>query len=88
MNTKNEFVSGDFKRSSTPSGKNRRHRNDDEAADYFGPNGFMEIRGYPVKVDSNDLSKDEQIAEKLWKVSEKMTGVKFDFNKKSNTANG
>ena len=56
--------------------------------DYFGPNGFKEFRGYPVKVDSNDLSKDEQIAERLWKVSEEMTGVKFDFNKKSNSANG
>ena len=61
---------------------------DVEGADYFGPNGFKELRGYPVKVDSNDFSKDEQIAERLWKVSEEMTGVKFDFNKQANTANG
>ena len=57
-------------------------------ADYFGPGGFMEIRGYPVEVDSNDLSKNEKIAERLWSVSEEMTGVKFDFEKKKNTANG
>ena len=62
--------------------------NDIKGADYFGPNGFKELRGYPVKVDSNDLSKDDRIAERLWKISEEMTGVKFDFHTKSNTANG
>ena len=52
-----------------------------KGAEYFGPNGFMEIGGYPVKVESNELSKDRAIAQKLWLVSEKLTGVKFEFNK-------
>ncbi|CAN5570400.1 SDR family NAD(P)-dependent oxidoreductase [soil metagenome] len=51
-------------------------------AEYFGPNGFMEMRGNPVKVNSNDLSKDETIAKKLWEVSEKLTGVNFEFHKR------
>lgn len=56
--------------------------------EYFGPEGFREIRGYPVKVDSNDLSKDEAIAQRLWEVSEELTGVKFEFGEKAQTANG
>jgi hypothetical protein len=41
----------------------------------------MEISGYPVKVESNQLSKDRAIAQKLWVVSEQLTSVKFEFNK-------
>lgn len=52
---------------------------DVKSAEYFGPSGFMEARGYPKKVDSNDLSKDERIAEKLWAVSEELTGVTFEI---------
>lgn len=61
---------------------------DEEATggDYFGPDGFMEARGYPVKVDSNDLSKDEMIAKRLWQVSEELTGVKFEFGEKAKKA--
>ena len=54
-----------------------------KGAEYFGPNGFMEIGGYPVKVESNELSKDRAIAQKLWLVSEKLTEVKFEFNQKT-----
>ena len=54
-----------------------------KGAEYFGPNGFMEISGYPVKVESNQLSKDRAIAQKLWVVSEQLTGVKFELNKKA-----
>ncbi len=48
-----------------------------KGAEYFGPDGFMELRGYPVKVESNQLSKNQAIAKKLWEVSEKLTDVKF-----------
>jgi NAD(P)-dependent dehydrogenase (short-subunit alcohol dehydrogenase family) len=47
------------------------------SGDYYGPDGRREIKGYPVKVQSNTLSKDENIAQKLWDVSEQLTGVKF-----------
>ncbi|NJL91406.1 MAG: SDR family NAD(P)-dependent oxidoreductase [Coleofasciculaceae cyanobacterium SM2_1_6] len=49
-------------------------------SEYFGPQGFMEVRGYPIKVKSNELSQDQAIAKKLWSVSEKLTDVKFEFN--------
>ena len=50
-----------------------------QGGDYFGPNGWQEMKGFPVKVKSNKLSYDETIAKKLWDVSEELTGVKFQF---------
>ncbi len=47
--------------------------------DYFGPSGWQEWRGYPKKVESNALSHDKNIASKLWDVSEKLTGIKFNM---------
>ena len=35
-----------------------------KGAEYFGSNGFLEIRGYPVKVETNQLSKDQAIEPK------------------------
>jgi NAD(P)-dependent dehydrogenase (short-subunit alcohol dehydrogenase family) len=46
-------------------------------ADYFGPSGFLEMKGYPKKVDSNALSQDANIAQRLWSVSEELTGIKY-----------
>ncbi|MEH2004012.1 SDR family NAD(P)-dependent oxidoreductase [Nostoc sp.] len=57
-----------------------------KGGEYYGPNGFMEMRGYPIKVETNELSKDQGISKKLWVVSEKLTGVKFEFNKKAQSA--
>jgi len=51
--------------------------NEAQSGDYYGPDGWQEWRGYPQKVESNKLSHDKIIAEKLWDVSEKMTGVKY-----------
>lgn len=48
------------------------HRND-----YFGPGGFMEMRGYPKKVDTIAAAKDADLAKRLWAVSEKLTGVQY-----------
>ena len=48
-----------------------------KSGDYFGPDGFREMRGYPVKVQSNKLSHDKETAEKLWNVSEELTNLKF-----------
>jgi NAD(P)-dependent dehydrogenase (short-subunit alcohol dehydrogenase family) len=50
---------------------------DVNSGDYFGPSGFKEMKGYPKKVESNELSHDEAIARRLWNVSEELTGVKF-----------
>lgn len=48
--------------------------------DYFGPGGFSNMRGYPVVQDSNELSHDETIAQKLWEISEEITGIRYGFN--------
>jgi NAD(P)-dependent dehydrogenase (short-subunit alcohol dehydrogenase family) len=50
---------------------------DVRSGDYFGPGGLMGMKGHPVKVDSNDKSKDLAAAAELWKVSEQLTGVSF-----------
>jgi len=47
--------------------------------DYYGPRGFMEMKGTPVKVKSNGLSHDIDTARRLWDVSEELTGVVFHF---------
>ncbi|MEM7033962.1 MAG: oxidoreductase [Chloroflexota bacterium] len=51
-----------------------------KGAEYYGPNGFMEARGYPVVVQSNDASNNKADANRLWEISEKLTGVQFAFS--------
>jgi NAD(P)-dependent dehydrogenase (short-subunit alcohol dehydrogenase family) len=45
--------------------------------DYFGPAGIGERKGYPVKVESNEASHNEEDARKLWEISEELTGVRY-----------
>jgi len=47
--------------------------------EYYGPSGFMESKGKPVIVSSNDLSHSKIQAKRLWKESEKLTGTTFDI---------
>ena len=54
-----------------------------KGGEFFSPDGFLELGGYPVEVKPSKLSKDEKIAAKLWAVSEELTKVKFEFNKQS-----
>ena len=48
-----------------------------KGGDYYGPGGFMEQGGYPVLVQSNKASHNVADAQKLWQVSEELTGVNF-----------
>lgn len=48
-----------------------------KAGEYYGPSGFNEMKGQPVKVQSNSASHNAEDARKLWEVSEELTGVKF-----------
>ena len=48
-----------------------------QGGQYYGPDGFREIAGSPVLVESNKASHNEDDAKKLWEVSEQLTGVKF-----------
>jgi NAD(P)-dependent dehydrogenase (short-subunit alcohol dehydrogenase family) len=48
-----------------------------KGAEYFGPDGFNEMKGFPVVVQSNEASHNLEDAKKLWEVSEKITGIKI-----------
>ncbi len=52
---------------------------DVQNGDFYGPKGFMEMRGYPVKVTPNELAQDKSIAERLWQESEKLTNNSFQI---------
>ncbi|MBY8982913.1 MAG: short-chain dehydrogenase, partial [Candidatus Lokiarchaeota archaeon] len=46
-----------------------------EGGDYFGPDGRLGWKGYPKKVESSEDSHNMEDAKKLWKISEKLTGI-------------
>lgn len=48
-----------------------------KSGDYYGPDGFAELRGNPVIVKSNQLSHDAAKAKQLWELSEKLTGISY-----------
>lgn len=48
-----------------------------QGGEYYGPSGFNEIKGYPVRVKSNEASHNHEDAKRLWELSEKLTGVTF-----------
>jgi len=50
-----------------------------EGGEYISPDGFLGQRGYPFKGFSSRRSHNETIAQRLWEVSEEMTGVKYDI---------
>jgi hypothetical protein len=45
--------------------------------EYYGPDGFREGRGHPVRVESSKKSHDAALQHRLWEVSEQVTGVSF-----------
>lgn len=44
---------------------------------YYGPSGFRELVGHPVLVQSARKSHDEAVQQRLWAVSEELTGVGY-----------
>lgn len=48
-------------------------------ADYFGPSGWMQMRGYPVRVPMVKQAQDTGAASRLWEVSEELTGTRYDL---------
>ncbi|GGK63398.1 SDR family NAD(P)-dependent oxidoreductase [Streptomyces flaveus] len=44
---------------------------------YYGPDGMGEYRGHPQVVESSPESYDRTVQQRLWAVSENLTGVKF-----------
>ncbi|MFB6297570.1 MAG: oxidoreductase [Salinirussus sp.] len=49
-----------------------------DGGDYYGPDGLLNARGYPEQQRSSERSYDEAAAERLWTVSEELTGVTVD----------
>ena len=52
---------------------------DAQGGHFYGPDGFQEMRGYPVEVRARPQAYDESSAARLWQVSEEATGVRYDF---------
>jgi len=48
-------------------------------ADYYGPDGWLQMRGYPVRIDMVKRSRDASVAKRLWEVSEELTGVRYEL---------
>ncbi len=46
---------------------------------YVGPDGLGEVRGYPVLVQATERAYDAEDARRLWDISERLTGVTYDF---------
>lgn len=51
---------------------------DAKGGEYYGPDGFRELMGHPVLVRSNKKSHDVSVQERLWTVSEQLTGVTIE----------
>ena len=48
--------------------------------EYFGPDGPNERNGYPVVVQSSEVSHSLSDAHRLWEVSEALTGIRYLSN--------
>jgi NAD(P)-dependent dehydrogenase (short-subunit alcohol dehydrogenase family) len=47
--------------------------------EYYGPDGFRELRGHPVVVASSRRSHETDTQQRLWTVSEQLTGVTYSL---------
>jgi NAD(P)-dependent dehydrogenase (short-subunit alcohol dehydrogenase family) len=50
-----------------------------QGGDYYGPSKRMGMVGYPKKIQSTGRSHDTAVADRLWDVSEELTGVRYSF---------
>lgn len=53
---------------------------------YYGPDGSMERKGYPASAKIPKAAKDAIVSRRLWEVSERLTGVRFDFGQSKASA--
>jgi len=52
---------------------------DAQGGNYYGPNGLFQGRGLPKRVGTSAAARDDEVASRLWTVSEELTGVQYDF---------
>lgn len=50
---------------------------DVQGGDYYGPGGFLEIRGAPGRARVHPLAKDPAVGRRLWALGEASTGVRY-----------
>lgn len=50
---------------------------DATGGDYIGPNGLLELWGYPTHLQTRGRMRDRDLAGKLWKKAEELTGVYY-----------
>jgi NAD(P)-dependent dehydrogenase (short-subunit alcohol dehydrogenase family) len=44
--------------------------------DYFGPDGFKELKGHPTRVECRADAKDPALGGRLWTIAEQLTGLR------------
>lgn len=52
---------------------------DIEPGGYYGPNGFLEMRGHPARARIAPQARHVERAAELWEASERLTGVRWMF---------
>jgi len=52
---------------------------DVHSGEYWGPGGWMQLRGQPVVVPAKPRAHDRTVAARLWAASERCTGVSLDL---------
>ncbi|MDX1511375.1 MAG: oxidoreductase [Nitriliruptorales bacterium] len=50
---------------------------DATGGEYYGPSGFQELFGPPVRVGARRLAHDPNVQRRLWEASEQLTGVQY-----------
>lgn len=50
-----------------------------KSLDYIGPRAWFGLRGAPGHVSRTQAARDSEAADRLWEISERLTGVKYDF---------
>jgi NAD(P)-dependent dehydrogenase (short-subunit alcohol dehydrogenase family) len=48
-----------------------------EGGEFYGPDGFRELRGAPTRVQPARRATDPELGRRLWEVSEELTGVTY-----------
>jgi NAD(P)-dependent dehydrogenase (short-subunit alcohol dehydrogenase family) len=48
-----------------------------KGGEYYGPGGFLQWRGSPVSIRCTSEASSKEVAEKLWKISEDLTKVRY-----------
>jgi hypothetical protein len=46
---------------------------------YVGPGGWREFTGYPVVLPPSARARDQDLQQRLWQESERLTGASYDF---------